>query len=117
MLRSVVDNPSRFGALCAALAVMMFSINDTTIKFLSGGYPLHEVVLARSSFALLTASILIFPFAGGWSVLRTKRLGLHILRGLLVVLANISFFLGLADLPLADAVAIFFVAPLLITVF
>jgi drug/metabolite transporter (DMT)-like permease len=32
-----------------------------------------------------------------------------------VLLSNIAFFLGLAALPLADGVALFFVAPLLIT--
>lgn len=117
MLRSLTDNPTRLGAVCAALAVIMFSANDSTIKFLSGGYALHEVVLFRSVIGLVIVSVLIFPFSGGWRVIRTRRLGMHILRGLLVVFANITFFLGLAVLPLADAVAIFFVSPLLITVF
>ncbi len=117
MLKRLLENPTRLGAVCAMLAVTLFAVNDTTIKFLSGDYALHEVVLFRSSLGLLVASILIFPFAGGWRVLRTRRLGLHILRGLLVVVANMTFFLGLAVLPLADAVAIFFVSPLLITVF
>ncbi|MEO0487745.1 MAG: DMT family transporter [Pseudomonadota bacterium] len=117
MFRSLFDSPARLGALCAALAVTAFSLNDTTIKFLSGDYALHLVVLMRSLFGLLVASVLIFPFAGGWRVVRTQRLGLHILRGLLVVFANITFFLGLATLDLAEGVAIFFIAPLLITVF
>ena len=117
MFRTLLANPARLGALCAAIAVTLFAINDSTIKFLSGGYALHEVVLFRSVLGLLVASVLVFPFAGGWRVLRTQRLTLHILRGLLVVCANIFFFLGLAALPLADAVAIFFVSPLLITVF
>ena len=117
MLSSLTANPARLGAACAALAVVMFSANDSTIKFLSGDYALHEVVLFRSVIGLLIVSVCVFPFAGGWRVIRTQRLVLHILRGLLVVFANITFFLGLAVLPLADAVAIFFVSPLLITVF
>ncbi|MEM1235827.1 MAG: DMT family transporter [Pseudomonadota bacterium] len=117
MLKSLTANPSRFGAACAALAVVMFSANDSTIKFLSGDYALHEVVLIRSLIGLVIVSVFVFPYAGGWGVIRTRRLFLHILRGLLVVFANITFFLGLAVLPLADAVAIFFVSPLLITVF
>ncbi|MEM6727033.1 MAG: DMT family transporter [Pseudomonadota bacterium] len=117
MFGRLTAHPAQFGALCATLATTMFAVNDSTIKFLSGAYPLHEIVLFRSLFGLAIASLIIFPFAGGWRVIRTKRLGLHILRALLVVSANMTFFLGLAVLPLADAVAIFFVSPLLITVF
>ena len=59
----------------------------------------------------------IVPIEGGWAVLRTKRAGIHIFRGLLVVLTNMTFFLALAVMPLADAVAIFFIGPLIITIF
>ncbi|NOX74692.1 MAG: DMT family transporter, partial [Alphaproteobacteria bacterium] len=59
----------------------------------------------------------ILPFEGGLKTLRTKRLPLHLVRGLCVVVANMTFFLGLAAMPLADAVGIFFVSPLIITVF
>jgi len=59
----------------------------------------------------------IVPMAGGYRSLRTRRLPMHLLRGGCVVFANMTFFLGLAVLPLADGVAIFFVSPLIITVF
>jgi drug/metabolite transporter (DMT)-like permease len=39
------------------------------------------------------------------------------IRGLCVVAANMCLFLGLAALPIADATAIFFISPLVITVF
>ena len=39
------------------------------------------------------------------------------LRGLLVVGANSFFFLGLAVMPLSDATALFFIAPVVITMF
>ena len=41
--------------------------------------------------------------------------GTHLLRAAFVVASNLFYFLGLAAMPLADAVAVFFVAPLLIT--
>jgi drug/metabolite transporter (DMT)-like permease len=50
-------------------------------------------------------------------MLRTQRLKMHLLRGCCVVFANFCFFIGLAAMPLADAVAVFFVSPLIITVF
>ena len=55
MLQAILQNPSRLGALCAALAVMSFGFNDATIKFLSGDYALHEVVLFRSLVGLAIA--------------------------------------------------------------
>lgn len=108
---------AKLGALCAAVSVVFFSINDVAIKFLSGGYALHQVVLIRSVLGLIIIMVVIAPLTDGWAIARTKRLTMHMLRGLCVVFANMTFFLGLAAMPLADAVAIFFVSPLVITVF
>lgn len=110
-------SPTQLGALCAAVAVIFFSANDVAIKFLSGGYALHQVVLIRSVIGLLVIVCCIAPFTSGRVIARTKRIKMHVLRGLLVVFANMTFFLGLAAMPLADAVAIFFISPLVITLF
>jgi len=104
------------GAAYALAAVMCFSLNDVGFKFLSGDYALHQVVFIRAVVALLAFGCLIMPFAGGILVLRTHRPVVHIVRGLCVVSANMCLFLGLAALPIADATAIFFVSPLVITV-
>ena len=109
-------SPAALGALCAAVAVVFFSINDVAIKFLSGGYALHQVVLIRSVIGIVVIVAVIGPLTGG-SVARTARLPIHLLRGLCVVLANMTFFLGLAAMELAEAMAIFFVSPLVITAF
>lgn len=103
------------GIACVIGAAVTFTTQDMAIKWLSGDYPLHEIILARALVALtLTLSILV-PLEGGFRILRTKRLPLHLLRGLAVVIANMAFFTGLATLPLGEATAIFFVAPLFIT--
>ncbi|MCV2867828.1 DMT family transporter [Defluviimonas sp. WL0002] len=111
------DNPSLLGALSALGAVFCFSINDMAIKFLSDSYALHEVVLVRSLIGITVLVAVLLPFSGGFTALKTRRLGMHLARGACVVFANMTFFLGLASLPLADGVAIFFVSPLIITVF
>ncbi|WP_373635805.1 DMT family transporter [Yoonia sp. SS1-5] len=110
-------SPAQLGALCAAISVLFFSMNDVAIKFLSGGYALHQVVLIRSVIALIIVVAVIAPLTNGWAIAKTSRLRMHLLRGLCVVCANMTFFLGLAAMPLADAVAIFFVSPLVITIF
>mgnify|MGYP003891327089 FL=1 len=117
MFAQYKDNPSIIGAASALIAVIFFSVNDMAIKFLSGGYPLHEVILIRSVVAMAVLFIVIFPFNGGLAAARTNRFWLHMLRASFVVFSNITFFLGLSVLPLAEGVALFFVAPIVITVF
>ena len=110
-------SPAVVGATCASVSVIFFSINDVIIKFLSDNYALHQVVLIRSAIGLLFVMAIIAPMTDGWRIARTRRLPMHLLRGLCVVVANMTFFLGLAAMELATAVAIFFVSPLLITAF
>ena len=99
---------------CAIGASVAFSINDISVKYLSDGYSLHQLVLIRSVIALAVSLAIFVPLEGGWTVLKTRRPVLHIVRGMCVVLANMSFFCGLVVVPLAEATAIFFIAPLLI---
>lgn len=102
-------------AIALILAGMVFiTINDSLIKALGGDYPLHQMVFVRSSIGIVF-SLLILQFEGGFRALRTHTPWLHLLRGLLVVVANMTYFAALAVMPLADAVAAFFVAPLIIT--
>ena len=105
------------GALCALFAVLCFSLNDVGIKFLSDDYALHQVVLFRGLVGTITFLAIIMPLSGGWIVFRTRRPGMHLARGLCVVMANMCLFLGLSAMPIADAVAVFFISPLVITVF
>ncbi len=104
------------GALCAIAAILCFSFVDLGIKLLSDDYALHQVVLLRSLVSLVVFLGLIMPFSGGWRVFRTRRPGAHLLRGSFIVCANVCLFLGLAAMPIADAVAIFFISPLAIAV-
>ncbi|MDZ7710763.1 MAG: DMT family transporter [Roseovarius sp.] len=117
MTTAAIQRANLTGAVYALAAVTCFSVNDVGIKFLSGGYALHQVVLIRALVALVVFACLVMPFAGGLTVLRTRRPVIHVVRGLCVVAANMCLFLGLAALPIADATAIFFVSPLVITVF
>ncbi len=107
---------SRPGAGIAFVMAGMFaiSINDMLVKQLSGGYPLHQVVFARSAIGVLF-SLALVQIEGGWHLLKTNQPGLHLLRGVMVVVTNMTFFVALAVLPLADATALFFAAPLFIT--
>lgn len=102
------------GILCVAGAVAVLSASDSIIKWLSPKYALHEIMLLRTCVALLVTMVFV-QLEGGVRILLTHKLGLHVLRGFLLVVANMCFFLALATMPFADAVAIFFVAPLFIS--
>ncbi len=112
-IQSHMQNPAA-GIAFIVTGILAISVNDMLIKLLSGGYPLHQLVFTRSCIGIIFGLMLV-QFEGGWQILRTRTPGLHVLRCLMIVVANLTFFSALAVLPLAEATAIFFIAPLLIT--
>ncbi|MEM8578053.1 MAG: DMT family transporter [Pseudomonadota bacterium] len=111
---SQAQNRPAAGIAFILAGVFCISINDMLIKALSGGYPLHQLVFTRSAIGIVF-SLMLVQLEGGWRILRTDRPWLHLSRGLLIVAANMTYFAALAALPLADATALFFAAPLFIT--
>jgi drug/metabolite transporter (DMT)-like permease len=103
------------GILFATGGTLIFSINDVSIKFLSGGYALHQVILIRAFVAMAFILAVIHFSERGWSQIGTSRPGTHLLRVLIVMVSNVTFFVGLAAMPLADAVAVAYVSPLVVT--
>ena len=90
---------------------------NMVVKLLSADYPLHELMLVRSVVAVVILLLVFLLLEGGLGVVRTNKLSVHLLRGLGVVIASIAYYMGLASMSLAETQSIFFVAPLLITVF
>jgi S-adenosylmethionine uptake transporter len=111
---AAATNRPAVGIAFIIAAMVSISINDMLVKQLSGGYPLHEIVLIRSSIGLIF-SLMLVQMEGGWQILKTRTPGLHALRGFMIVISNLTYFTALAVIPLADATALFFVAPLMIT--
>lgn len=103
------------GILFMVIAAAAISVNDMLIKLLSGGYPLHQMVFVRTAVGIVF-SVGLLQLEGGFRLLRTDRPVLHAVRALAIVLCNMTFFAAIAVLPLADATAMFYVAPLFITV-
>ncbi|MEM7074491.1 MAG: DMT family transporter [Pseudomonadota bacterium] len=102
------------GIAFMCVGILAISFNDMMFKFLSGEYALHQLVFIRSVIAI-AFSFGLLKLEGGVHLLKTRRPGLHGLRCLLIVLANMTFYATLATLPLGEATAIFFLAPLIIT--
>ncbi len=101
------------GIACLLGALAFLTISDSIMKWLSPALPLHEVTLWRALFALGVV-VVIVRLEGGFATLKTRRPVLHFTRGTMLVIANVFFFLGLAAMPFAEVVALFFSAPLFI---
>lgn len=114
MLGAIRSDATVQGIACMLGAMLALSLNDAIVKWISGGYALHEIVFVRSAVAL-AVTLTYVAFDGGVAVLRTRRPALHLVRSLLLLLMNMGFFAALATLTLAQTGALFFVAPLLIT--
>ena len=52
-MMQLTRSATTMGVTCAALASTAFTLNDVGIKFLSGDYPLHELVFLRSFIGVL----------------------------------------------------------------
>ncbi len=97
-----------------ALAFGLFSLMDALVKWLSASYPVPQILMCNALFALVPVGAMLVR-RGGLPQLRTHRLGLHLLRGLLGTTAGFLAFYAFSRLPLAHAYAIIFATPLLIT--
>ena len=95
--------------MVAACAVV--SLNDATVKWLSTELPVGEIVCLRAAAAMALGLIFAWRERGHVSI-RLSSPRLQLLRGLLAVGGMFLFVSGLRHLPLADAVAILFAAPL-----
>ena len=53
----------KLGVICAIGASLCFSLNDMVIKFFSGDYALHQVVLTRSLIGMVFTLAILIPVA------------------------------------------------------
>ena len=110
-------NNNYLGISAIVLGTICFSVNDISVKLFSSEMPLNQLMFFRAIFAISILLFVILPFYGGFKYLNTNNPTFHIFRGLAVVGANTFFFISIAELSLAEATAIFFIAPVLITIF
>jgi drug/metabolite transporter (DMT)-like permease len=87
---------------------------DAIIKQISDSYPVTEVVAIRSVVALPILAGIVQADTGLRAIL-SPRAGWLTLRAFTLFLSYTTYYLAFPVLPLAEAVALFFTAPLLIT--
>ena len=105
------DHPLRRALLLILLAGLFFASLDTTAKYLVQDHSLFLVVWARYAGQMLVVTPIAWQ-RGGHGFWRTKHLRVQLVRSLCLVVATACFFGGLRFLPLAEASAITFLAPM-----
>lgn len=99
-------------AFSAALgAVAVLSIMDAVMKHLVLAVGLVAVSVWRSLANLTLSGFLYLPKRGAWPSPRTLRI--HVLRSIIVTIMAALFFWGIGRVPLAQAIALTFIAPLI----
>jgi drug/metabolite transporter (DMT)-like permease len=98
----------------AILATVFFSMGDVLAKVLTGTLPAIEVAWLRYIVFCLVVVPTAFVARGRQAML-TGCLRLQVIRALAGAGSTVLFFLGLRYLPVAEATAILFIAPIFIT--
>lgn len=108
-------NRTLAGILFLVAGIAIFSVQDVILKLISDRYPLSQAMTIRSLVALPLMLGIVRLSDGSLRSLLTPGTVKMILRGLLNFLAYTAYYLGLAVLPLATTIALFFAAPLFIS--
>lgn len=101
------------GLFLMVAAVFLFTIMDVIAKDLTSRHDPVMVAWARYASQFGWALVLLAPWLR--TLAKTPYLKLQLLRSTLMFGATLSFFIALSYMPIADAVAVFEVAPLIIT--
>ena len=92
---------------------LVFTLQDIVIKLMSGRYPLYEILGIRCVVAILPLLVIVH-YDGGLGRLWLRRPWPLVARGLLLLVSYAGYYLALASIPLAEAVSLYFSAPLFI---
>lgn len=98
-----------FAAGC--LGIALFSIMDAVMKHLVIEIGTYNALVWRNGAGALIAGGFFLAFRNRWPDRATLRI--HIVRGLVATVMAVLFFWGLGRVPLAQAIALAFIAPLI----
>ena len=102
------------GILLMIFAVSLFAMKDGFAKYLGVIYPIMELLWTQYSLMLIIVFPIIF-IRYGWRALWPKHIFPQVLRGLMSIVAVGLFYLAITEIPLADAMALIFLSPVVVT--
>jgi len=96
------------------LATVSYAVVDTLSKYQARDYPVGMIVWARYAVPLVVLTLVFFPRRGR-SMFRTAFPVIQLLRGVLLTAGTIFIVLAYRVMPIAEAQAISFIHPVLLT--
>ena len=108
------DDNVKAGIAWMLLTTLFFLSLDAVAKHLVSSYPVIQVVWGRFLFHLILAAMILGPRFGFF--VRSANLPLQIVRSILLLATTVLFFFGVRLLPLAEASAIMFTSPILLSI-
>ena len=114
------------GAGILLLGIVSVALMDATAKIASDFASVWQITWARFFFHSLFMALPALWALQVWRAQTAgaaraagggRRLGVHVLRGLLLALSSAFFFVAIRDNPVPDSLAVFFVEPLLVMLF
>jgi drug/metabolite transporter (DMT)-like permease len=114
-MSSLASRNNLIGIASLVAGIFVFSLQDTIIKSISGAHAVTLAIFLRSivSFPILLAMV---QYEAGWRSIFTQRAPFLVMRGGILLCAYLCYYISFAALPLAEAIALFFMAPLFVTV-
>ena len=109
----MIMNNRMKGILWMLIGIFFMVCLDAVVKWLSYRYTVYQVLFIRNVVAVLVL-LTVLGLRNEFNLLCTKRKGWHAARSLLAFIINFGFFYGLARQPLANVMAITFIAPSLV---
>jgi len=102
------------GIMFMCLAATVLPVMNAMVKYLSAEYHTAAIIWARTAGHFVFV-VMVFGPTVGRAIFRSQRMGLQILRSSVHLISMLAFFTGIAVVPLAEASAINFVAPFIVT--
>ncbi len=111
--RTAGDHVAR-GIAFALIAFSIFSCADAGVKWLTERYSVFQIIFVSNLFTLIPVALLI-RHEGGLHKLRPRHPWLVGLRSILLAIDMVLVFYAFTELPLADAYALIFAVPMVVT--
>lgn len=106
--------PATRGIFCMTLGTIVLSSQDAITKYISETHHIGEIIVYRSIWSLLFVMALAWH-EGGARALRAKRPKANVIRALIAFFGALLVVSSFQLLPLADATAVIFASPLIVT--
>ena len=108
------DHPT-LGIVTLVGNLLLMALISAAVKHLATRYPLNEILMFRFIFAALIFWIIMLATTN-ISGLKTNRIGDHAIRSVSGIISLALFFFAVSTIPIADATALVYAAPIFITV-